>query len=190
MLVLKSLGFVSLSLAGLATLFYLARVSSGDVDRYSSQNNHPVCDYQPATIWDGVTAYCYDCASIPGSPMAASRALSTVIDKVSGIADAAVRVQATNVHLLSLDDLPIFGKSGAILVSVPIIDTVTTEVLAGTTMGAKTMDRCVLQLQPHFARNALPISHTTSLRLSILLYHFVLYSWRDHLYLTLPCHRR
>ena len=60
-LVLASLGFVTLSLAGLATSFYLSRVSSGHV-HYSEQS----CQHQPATIWDGDTSYCYDCSSISG----------------------------------------------------------------------------------------------------------------------------
>jgi SP family myo-inositol transporter-like MFS transporter 13 len=59
-LVLTSLAFVAVSLIGLATSFYLSRVSSGSVNH--SQN---FCQYQPATIWDGTTSYCYDCASIP-----------------------------------------------------------------------------------------------------------------------------
>jgi SP family myo-inositol transporter-like MFS transporter 13 len=60
-LVLASLGFVTLSLAGLATSFYLSRVSSGHI-HYSQQS----CQHQPATIWDGKTSYCYDCSSISG----------------------------------------------------------------------------------------------------------------------------
>jgi len=60
-LVLYSLGFVTLSLAGLAASFYLSRVTSGHVELAVDG-----CQIQPATIWDGVTAYCYDCASIPG----------------------------------------------------------------------------------------------------------------------------
>jgi SP family myo-inositol transporter-like MFS transporter 13 len=60
-LVLTSLGFVALSLAGLATSFYLSRISSEPVD-FSQQ----LCQVQPATIWAGVTTYCYDCSSIPG----------------------------------------------------------------------------------------------------------------------------
>jgi len=60
-LVLASLGGVSVALMGLATCFYLSRISSGDVDYVQK-----LCEYQPATIWDGVTAYCYDCANIPG----------------------------------------------------------------------------------------------------------------------------
>jgi SP family myo-inositol transporter-like MFS transporter 13 len=64
-LVLVSLGCVSLSLLGLATSFYMSRVSSEPVvDHSHSQTT--LCQAQPATIWDGVTAYCYDCASILG----------------------------------------------------------------------------------------------------------------------------
>jgi SP family myo-inositol transporter-like MFS transporter 13 len=62
-LVLTSLGFVSISLVGLATSFYLSRISSGNVD---SEKTDYSCRIQPATIWDGVTAYCYDCTNIPG----------------------------------------------------------------------------------------------------------------------------
>lgn len=60
-LVLWSLGCVTVSLTGLAGSFYLSRLSSGAVD-----SSEKLCNAQPATIWDGVTAYCYDCASIPG----------------------------------------------------------------------------------------------------------------------------
>jgi SP family myo-inositol transporter-like MFS transporter 13 len=75
-LVLYSLGFVTISLSGLAGSFYLSRVASGRVVYAFSvstfSKDHPLadfgysCDIQPATIWDGVTAYCYDCVSIPG----------------------------------------------------------------------------------------------------------------------------
>ena len=58
-LVLGSLTFVTLSLAGLAGSFYFARRSSGDV-----VESNAMCQNQPATIWSGNTAYCYDCASI------------------------------------------------------------------------------------------------------------------------------
>lgn len=60
-LVLTSLGFVAISLIGLATSFYLSRVSSEVV-----HNSQPMCAIQPATIWSGETSYCYDCANIPG----------------------------------------------------------------------------------------------------------------------------
>jgi MFS family permease len=60
-LVLTSLGCVTLSLVGLAASFYLSRITSGHVDHVNES-----CGSQPATIWDGVTAYCYDCASIAG----------------------------------------------------------------------------------------------------------------------------
>jgi MFS transporter, SP family, solute carrier family 2 (myo-inositol transporter), member 13 len=60
-LVLGSLCCVTVSLFGLATSFYWSRISSGTVTLA-----HDACHIQPATIWNGVTAYCYDCASIPG----------------------------------------------------------------------------------------------------------------------------
>jgi SP family myo-inositol transporter-like MFS transporter 13 len=60
-LVLTSLGFVAISLMGLAMSFYFSRVSSGPV--HYSQN---LCSSQLSSIWDGVTAYCYDCSTIPG----------------------------------------------------------------------------------------------------------------------------
>eukprot|EP00429_Kryptoperidinium_foliaceum_P054272 CAMPEP_0176094952 /NCGR_PEP_ID=MMETSP0120_2-20121206/47587_1 /TAXON_ID=160619 /ORGANISM="Kryptoperidinium foliaceum, Strain CCMP 1326" /LENGTH=601 /DNA_ID=CAMNT_0017428907 /DNA_START=52 /DNA_END=1857 /DNA_ORIENTATION=- len=60
-LVLTSLGFVAISLMGLATSFYMSRISSGVVT-----HSHPLCEYQPATIWSGTTSFCYDCANIPG----------------------------------------------------------------------------------------------------------------------------
>ncbi|OEU23689.1 general substrate transporter [Fragilariopsis cylindrus CCMP1102] len=62
-LVLFSLGFVTLSLVGLAGSFYLSRITSGEIVFASSDGG---CDYQPATIWDGITTYCYDCVGIPG----------------------------------------------------------------------------------------------------------------------------
>lgn len=61
-LVLTSLLCVALSLLGLSTTFFLARVSSSPV--YHSETS--TCRSQKAMIWDGITSYCYDCASIPG----------------------------------------------------------------------------------------------------------------------------
>jgi len=73
-LVLFSLGFVAFALAGLAGSFYLSRITSGDIisvlaSSSSSDYNYNYdgrCDYQPATIWDGITTYCYDCVEITG----------------------------------------------------------------------------------------------------------------------------
>lgn len=60
-LVLMSLFFVTISLLGLGFSFYLARVSSASV-----HNALGKCESQPATVWSGLTTYCYDCAEIPG----------------------------------------------------------------------------------------------------------------------------
>ena len=60
-LVLYSLGFVTLSLIGLGTSFLWSRQYSGDVLKADDQ-----CLYQPAKVWDGITAFCYDCTTIPG----------------------------------------------------------------------------------------------------------------------------
>mmetsp|Transcript_21538 Transcript_21538/g.47006 ORF Transcript_21538/g.47006 Transcript_21538/m.47006 type:complete len:701 (-) Transcript_21538:526-2628(-) len=65
-LVLSSLAFVTLSLAGLAGSFYLARITSGDVVRVVRSAEGGECASQPATIWDGVTRYCYDCVGLEG----------------------------------------------------------------------------------------------------------------------------
>lgn len=59
-LVLWSLACVTISLVGLSGSFYLARRSSGKVIL-----SNEACQEQPATIWSGFTAYCYDCVSIP-----------------------------------------------------------------------------------------------------------------------------
>jgi SP family myo-inositol transporter-like MFS transporter 13 len=60
-LVLYSLGFVTFSLFGIGASFYLARISSEPVNYAIGQ-----CKSQPASVWDGLTNYCYDCASIEG----------------------------------------------------------------------------------------------------------------------------
>lgn len=62
-LILYSLGFVTLSLFGLASSFYLARIYSGDVTQ-----NLGHCGTQPSNklIWDGYTRYCYDCTNLGG----------------------------------------------------------------------------------------------------------------------------
>ena len=79
-LVLYSLGFVALSLTGLASSFYLLRITSGEITSafHSNIEDHnytstaftatPLssCDYQPAMIWDGITTYCFDCVGIAG----------------------------------------------------------------------------------------------------------------------------
>jgi len=64
-LVLFSLTFVTLSLLGLGASFYFARISSNPiVHPFFDSNNE--CSHQPAMVWDGVTAYCYDCTSMEG----------------------------------------------------------------------------------------------------------------------------
>ena len=82
-LVLYSLGFVALSLTGLASSFYLLRITSGEITSafHSNIEDHDYasatstaftatslssCDYQPAMIWDGITTYCFDCVGIDG----------------------------------------------------------------------------------------------------------------------------
>jgi SP family myo-inositol transporter-like MFS transporter 13 len=69
-LVLCSLGFVTVSLVGLALSFYWARIISGDVlavnDGSSSGGSSGSCHHQPALVWDGVVSYCYDCVGIDG----------------------------------------------------------------------------------------------------------------------------
>jgi hypothetical protein len=60
-LVLTSLACVTVSLVGLGGSFYLARTTSQPIAHAIGQ-----CKSQPASVWDGVTKYCYDCASIEG----------------------------------------------------------------------------------------------------------------------------
>jgi MFS transporter, SP family, solute carrier family 2 (myo-inositol transporter), member 13 len=60
-LVLWSLSGVALSLIGLGTSFYLARVSSEPVVKSDGS-----CSSVAAMVWSGNTSYCYDCSNIHG----------------------------------------------------------------------------------------------------------------------------
>ena len=62
-LVLSSLFFVTLSLIGLGGSFYLTRTHSNIITNPSIDSNN-YCSYQPASVWSGITSYCYDCALI------------------------------------------------------------------------------------------------------------------------------
>lgn len=60
-LVLSSLLAVTVSLLGLGASFYLARISSPPVVQALG-----ICHSQPALVWSGATAYCYDCSNVAG----------------------------------------------------------------------------------------------------------------------------
>ncbi|KAL7570220.1 hypothetical protein ACA910_020646 [Epithemia clementina (nom. ined.)] len=62
-LVLFSFAGVALCLLGLGFSFYLARITSAEVD---NQLSDAECMQQPAIIWDGISKYCYDCTMIEG----------------------------------------------------------------------------------------------------------------------------
>ena len=61
-LVLISLVLVALCLLGLGSSFYLSRVSSTPI----TSTMEGICSRQPAMLWNGITSYCYDCASMEG----------------------------------------------------------------------------------------------------------------------------
>ena len=69
-LLLSSLVFVAICLGGLAASFYWSRISSGGVVGFGEaggdNGGYATCGYQPATIWNGVTSYCYDCVGLDG----------------------------------------------------------------------------------------------------------------------------
>lgn len=59
-LILTSLGLVSISLVGLGMTFYAHRIYSDEIS-----SAHEDCASQEAKVWDGITKYCYDCIQIP-----------------------------------------------------------------------------------------------------------------------------
>lgn len=64
-LLLTSLVFVTIALVGLGASFYWTRLNSGYVDNvgYDPDNT---CSSQPASVWSGITTFCYDCTIIAG----------------------------------------------------------------------------------------------------------------------------
>jgi SP family myo-inositol transporter-like MFS transporter 13 len=62
-LVLWSLAAVAISLVGLGFTFYLSRVMSAPVHKSIGAECRARDD---ALVWSGVTAFCYDCANLPG----------------------------------------------------------------------------------------------------------------------------
>ncbi len=60
-LVLTSLALITVCLVGMGASFYLARITSQPVTKAFD-----TCGKQDATIWDGITRYCYDCATMDG----------------------------------------------------------------------------------------------------------------------------